>query len=57
MPFPKASDAPLNDFNEYRDAVEQEREQKIDSGFKKKKKGFFLPAFTNVPCLTVTVIC
>lgn len=41
MLFPKASDAPLNDFNEYRDAAEQEREQKIDSGFKKKKKGFF----------------
>lgn len=57
VPFPKASDAPLNDFNEYWEAVEQEGEQKIDSGFKKRKAFFLLPAFTNVPCLTVTVIC
>lgn len=41
MPFPKASDAPLNDFNEYRDAAKQEREQKIDSSFKKKKERLF----------------
>lgn len=40
MPFPKASDAPLNDFNEYWEAAEQEREQKIDSGFKKRKAFF-----------------
>lgn len=41
MQFTKASDVPLNDFNEYRGAVEQERENKIDSCFK-KKEAFFL---------------
>lgn len=41
MHFTKASDVPLNDFNEYWGAVEQERENKIDSGFK-KEEAFFL---------------
>lgn len=41
MHFTKASDVPLNDFNEYWGAVEQERDNKIDSGFK-KKEAFFL---------------
>lgn len=41
MHFTKASDVPLNDFNEYWGAVEQERENKIDSGFK-KEDAFFL---------------
>lgn len=42
VPFPKASNAPLNDFNEYWEAAEQEGEQKIDSGFKKRKAFFFV---------------
>lgn len=41
MHFTKASDVPLNDFNEYWGAAQQERENKIDSGFK-KEEAFFL---------------
>lgn len=41
MHFTKASDVPLNDCNEYWGAVEQERENKIDSVFK-KEEAFFL---------------
>lgn len=40
MHFTKAFDVPLNDFNEYWEAAEQERAKKIDSGFK-KEKGLF----------------
>lgn len=41
MHLTKASDVPLNYFNEYWGVVEQERENKIDSGFK-KEEAFFL---------------
>lgn len=44
MHFTKASDVPLNDFNEYWEAAEEEREKKIDSVFKKEKGLFSLPS-------------
>lgn len=55
MHFTKASDVPLNDFNEYWEAVEQERENEIDSGFKKEE--VFFSVLASTVCLTVTVIC
>lgn len=56
MHFTKTFDVPLNDFNEYWGAVQQERENKIDRGFKTRRFFFFL-VFTNAVCLTVAVIC
>lgn len=35
--------------------MEHERENKIDSGF--KKEGSLFSVFANAVCLTVTVIC